>query len=120
MYKFLVNPTQHRYQLEGQQRATTAHETPASTESSLKSLQLKPAKSKASPKTPSRTEGSDETAAFRQIEILARDQALRRAEELARQPQTDRPKDALDEVIEEAKAIEGIVSALSLLRQHKY
>ncbi|MCJ1385044.1 hypothetical protein MMC17_008162 [Xylographa soralifera] len=108
MYKFLVNFTQQRYQLEGQQLALKAGETPPSTESSLKSLQLKPEKSKAPPKTPSRTEGSDETAAIRQLEILARDQALRRVEELARLPQTDRPKDALDEVMEEAKAIEGL------------
>ncbi|MCJ1434004.1 hypothetical protein MMC27_003369 [Xylographa pallens] len=108
MYKFLVNPAQQRYQLEGQQLVIKAGETPISTESSLKSLQLKPEKSKALPKTPSRTEGSDETAAIRQIEILARDQALRRAEELTRLPQIDRPKDALDKVIEEAKATEGL------------
>ena len=117
MYKFLVNPAQKRYQLEGQLLAIKAGETSTSTESSLKSLQLKPEKSKALPKTPSRTEGSDETAATRQIEILAREQALRRAEELTRLPQADRPKDALDEVIEEAKAIEGLVSVSSLKRQ---
>ncbi|MCJ1388601.1 hypothetical protein MMC18_001448 [Xylographa bjoerkii] len=108
IYKFLVNPAQQRYQLEGQQRAIKASETPTSTESSLQSLQLKPEKSRVPLKTPSRTEGSDETAAIRQIEILARHQALRQAEELERLPQTDRPKDALDELIEEAKAIEGL------------
>ncbi|MCJ1400162.1 hypothetical protein MMC11_003366 [Xylographa trunciseda] len=108
MYKFLVNPAQQRYRLEGQQQAIKASETPASTESSLKSLQLKPEKSKAPPKTPSRTEGSDELAAIRQIEILARDQAQRRLDELARLPQTGKPKDPLDGVIEEAKALEGL------------
>ena len=113
MYKFLVNPTQQRYQLVGQQQGNKANETPISTESSLKSLQLKPARSKVPPKTPSRTEGSDETAAARKIENLARDQAQRRAEELAKLPKTIGPKDAL------AKAIEGLVSIISKLLQYK-
>lgn len=110
IFRSLINPNQGRYQLEGQQEALQAQATPISTESSLLSLQLKPEKSKLPLKTPSRTEGSDEIAATRQLEVLVKEDADRRKEALRERPRTTIAMDALDDAIKEAKAVEGLVS----------
>ena len=100
---------QQTYFIDGQREAMSSAQTPTSTESSLVSLQLKPDKARDSLKTPSRTEGSDEMAATRHLEVLGEKAAEMRAERSWYIPPRIAPKSALDEAIEEAKAVEGLV-----------
>jgi DNA polymerase IV len=106
MYKYLVNPLHDRYQLDGQKSSAIIPQTPTSSESS--SLPLKNNGRKFPPQTPSRTEGSDELAANRQLELLAQQVSSRRAEEASHAARTSRPQDALDKAIEEAAEVEGL------------
>ena len=100
---------QQTYFIDGQREAMSTAQTPTSTESSLVSLQLKSDKVRNPLKTPSRTEGSDEMAATRHLEVLAKEAAEMRAERSWHIPPRIVPKSALDEAIEEAKAVEGLV-----------
>jgi hypothetical protein len=115
IYKHLLNPHQTLYRLAGQKENTEVAQTLMSAGSSVGSLPLKPDKLKGPPQSPSRTEGSDQSSANRQLELLAKQYAAKRAEEATYVAKQDAPKDALDDAIREAKEVEGLVSgALNL------
>ncbi|MCJ1243772.1 hypothetical protein MMC30_000969 [Trapelia coarctata] len=107
-YKYLLNPHQAQYQLDGQAVATKVPQTPNSTNSSLVSLPLKPDKLKEPPQTPSRAEGSDQSSVNRELELLAKQYADKRAGEASRAAKRVAPKDALDDAIREAKEVAGL------------
>lgn len=111
IYRNLLNPRQAMYQLDGQQVTTKIPQTVTLTNSSSLVLPLKPDKLKGPPQTPSRSEGSDQSAANRELELQAKQYVDRRAQEASRAKQRDTPKDALDDAIREAKEVEGLVSS---------
>ena len=93
----------------GHHEAREMEEVSSSTATSAKSLQLKP--EKAQPfVTPSQTEGSDELAAARQLEVAAQKATIEQANHARAANADAKPKDALDEAIAEAKEVEGLVS----------
>ena len=108
IFRYLVRPDQPQYLVAGYQQAMQAEQASASATSSAKSLPLKP--DKAGPfVTPSQTEGSDELAAARQLELAAQKTEAERAIH-AGPSNTGNRKDALDEAILEAREVEGLVS----------
>ena len=106
-FGFLVDPSQQKYQLAGPQAEVVVPRTPISSDLSVASPPVKRVNRRAPTQTPSRSEGSDERAAGRQLELLAEAYATRRKEETKH---AQSRKDALDEAISEAKQIDGLVS----------
>ncbi len=108
MYRFLVNPSQLQYRVDGHEDVVNAKPSPAQEDSSEVSLQLKLAKGAApSPQqTPSRIESSEKTTSSRRHSNAHIDDEPPVA--LFRPSET--PFDALDDAIEEAKAVKDLVS----------
>ena len=107
--RYLFNPSQRQYQLEGQQEALVPQRSSAPTTSSLGSLPLKPSKAHP-PQTPSRTEGSSEIAVTRVLDTVAKEAAEQEKLEVKRTKARAALGDALDEAIEEARGLEFLVS----------
>lgn len=107
--RYLFDPLQRQYQLDGQQEALVALRSSASTTSSLISLPLKPSKVHP-PQTPSRTEGSSEIAVTRTLDAAAKETAEQEELKVKRTKSKAAPSDALDEAIEDARGLEFLVS----------
>lgn len=107
--RYLFNPLQRQYQLDGQQEALVAQRSSASTASSLVSLPLKPSRAHP-PQTPSRTEGSSEIAVTRILDTVAKEAAEQEKLEVKRTKARAVPSSALDEAIEEARELEFLVN----------
>ena len=109
-FNYLLNPLQERFRVEGHKQVLQDTETPTII-STVSSLPIKPDKHKKAPiNTPSRTEGSDEVAAARQLEVLANEATESRARELQFLQCSSRG--ALDEAIEEAKVLKSLVGGV--------
>lgn len=108
MYRFLVNPRQPQYQVTGHEGMLSGKQSPTLAESSDMSLQLKPAKGLPSParQTPSRTESSEKPLSIHHFGDVHVD--IKAPAPLVRP--SFAPSDALDEAIEEAKAVQDLVS----------
>ena len=109
MYRCVLNPNQRQYQVEGHQQTLTTDRPNTSASSAASSLPLKP--DKVVPQTPSRTEGSGPNSMLREMEAgaLERDRAHGAAmTESIRL--IGRPRDALDEAVDEAMATKDLVS----------
>lgn len=108
---YMVSTERPKFRVRGlEELQTPAPEAPPpSTLSIPKSLELKPVNGKVLT-TPSVTEGSDERAAGRYLDEIAKE----RAEEERRQLETVKSTapDALEEAIQEAKATEFLVSGI--------
>ena len=78
IFRYLVRPEQPQYTVAGHHEARAVEGASTSTATSAESLQLKPEKGQAFV-TPSQTEGSDESAAARQLELAAQKAAIERA-----------------------------------------
>lgn len=116
MFRFLIDATQSHYQVKGYKEALAAESSVSfATPSSVGSLLLKPDKGAfvKPPQTPSRTESIEEQPAPEELAIPSMNSFNVQEEAANTQPPRDGPRDALDEAIEEAKAIEYLVSCLN-------
>ena len=113
IFRYLVRPEQPQYAVAGHHETREAERASSSTKTSAQSLQLKP--EKAQPiVTPSQSEGSDELAAARQLEVAAQKAAIERAKHARAANAEAKPNnDALDEVIAAAKEVEGLVGVVT-------
>ncbi len=115
MFRFLIDASQSHYQVEGYKEALAAeHSVSSKAPSSVGSLPLKPDKGAfvKPPQTPSRTEESiTEPPASKEL-VLSGVSSTDHEEVAAATISREGPKDALDEAIEEAKAVKHLVSCL--------
>lgn len=110
-FKDVLPPHQPQYYVDGYPPVTAAAGL-TSVSSSDKSLQLKPDKDVRAqqPQMPSRTDGSEQES-LRQHLREAEARALERQHQIANQAETRGPtRDALDEAIEQARAVKDLVS----------
>lgn len=106
IYRFLVKPSQPQYQVTGSEPHSSLQQSPVPTASSEVSLQLKPAKGMPYPaqQTPSQTESSEKP-----LSSLHLDNAHANANVPATVSRpSNRATDALDDAIEEAKAVQDL------------
>lgn len=114
MFRFLIDATQFHYQVEGYVEALAAKASAASTApSSAGSLPLKPDKGAfvKPPETPSRTQESvSDGPGSGELKTLSEKFCNHDTEAVAPGPSGQGSEDALDQVIEEAKALAHLVS----------
>lgn len=114
MFRFLIDANQFHYQVEGYTEALAAKDSVTSAApSSVGSLALKPDKGAfvKPPETPSRTEESlSDRPAPEELNISSEESCKHGMEGGTPEPSRQGPKDALDQVIEEAKALAHLVS----------
>ena len=114
-HRFLENPRQSRYQVEGYETVKAAEE-PVNVDSSEKSLSLKPDKSAFAqePQTPSRTDGSEQESLLRQALEDDQARALEEQRQISENAQTKATRDALDDAIAEVTALKDLVSSTEI------
>ena len=109
-FRFLTDPRQAEYQVEGYETVEVAEE-PANVDSSERSLSLKPDRSTFAqePETPSKTEGSEQESL---LQLLKDDEAraLEEQRQISRNAETKASRDALDDAIAEITALKDLVS----------
>ena len=121
----MVNPRQTQYVVDGYHEALVAERIASTAPSSNTSLPLKPAKGEyvRPSQTPSRTEGSDQgTATQELLEAWVTSSTTREPVEahngsVITDGSTGRPKDALDEAIEEAGLVKYLVSLTKICKE---
>ena len=111
MYRFLVNPQQRYYHVEGQEVAHAAPNSPTPPASSETSLQVKSDTRKGVQlqQSSSRTEGSDQSLRSQSKDRII-DPAIRQQLDKTSIVPPKQSEDALDEAIEETKAVQDLVS----------
>lgn len=117
-FRYMINPRQSHYQVDGCQETLAAERVASTALSSNTSLAIKPAKGELvrPVQTPSRTEGSDSGSGTRelfeaQVTIMASREPLEAGFPAAViSGSVSRTKDALDEAIEEARLVKDLVS----------
>ncbi len=116
MFRFLIDATQFHYQIEGYREALAAKASATSTApSSAGSLPLKPDNGAfvKPPETPSRTQESvSDGPGPGEFNKLSEEACNYEIEAVAPGPSRQDSNDALDQVIEEAKALAHLVSYL--------
>lgn len=111
-FRFVANPHQPQYQVEGYKTVEVAEE-PVNVDSSERSLSLKPDKSAFAqePQTSSRTEESEQEFLH---QALKNDEAraLEEQRQISRNTQTKGTRDALDDAIAEVTTLKDLVSLI--------
>lgn len=103
-----MNPNQPYYQVKGQEVTLITRDSSNPAISSDTSLQLKPEKGNPPPQTPSRTENSEKAPSSQLVNDAIPTTHLTPTDTMIKLP--EHTQSALDEAIEEAKAIQDLVS----------
>lgn len=114
-YRFLVNPKQPHYQLRGYENGPIDQQTPTTAVSSDTSLKLKPDKNEIAQmqQTPARTEETAPASSLQSCECLKPNKETEKVPESAANS-LENSRDALDEAIEDARAVKDLVGLHTL------
>lgn len=124
-FRYMINPRQSHYQVDGYQETLAAERVASTPLSSNMSLAIKPARGELvrAIQTPSRTEGSDQGSGTQEL-LEAQVTITASREPLEAEVPTavisrfvSRTKDALDEAIEEARLVKDLVSLTVITRE---